>query len=202
MNVAGIDKFLSDVYTKKIKKNLDKKELRKIERELFLKNGMSIKIAMEDFDKFDLHLKNNIINYRNFELNCINEICQINNSKNQSIVKLLDKQLKNEILRYFGDEEIRTILLKIMKKELTIPDILKQSKLPKTTGYRKIENLIKKGVIIETGSALSKRKIILKYRCIFEKIDIQLKDNSFLIIGYISKKDFEKSTIMTRLGKC
>ena len=42
--------------------------------------------------------------------------------------------------------------------------ILNESKIPKTSGYRKIENLIINGLIVESGKVLSESKRISKYR--------------------------------------
>ena len=199
--MAGIDRFFAEIFSKKIKSNLDKAELKKIERELFLKDGVSIKMAMENFHLFHLHLKNCKVNYMSFELNCLNEICQIRKSKDYVIIDILEKNLINKLLENVGDVEVRTILLQLNKKESTVPDILKRSKIPRTSGYRKIEGLIKNGIMIETVKVLSKSKKISKYKCIFEKIDIKLHHDSFGIKVHIPKKDFEKSSIMKVLEK-
>ncbi len=42
----------------------------------------------------------------------------------------------------FGEIETRKIILCLLENEFTIPEILKESNLPKTSGYRKIENLM------------------------------------------------------------
>ena len=202
MNMANIDKFLAEIFSKKIKSGLDKNELKKIERDLFLKDGISIKMAMENFHLFQLHFKNCKVDYKSFGLNCLNEICQIKISKDFVIINILEKSLINTILQNIGDEEARSILLQINNQELTVPDILKTSKVTRTSGYRKIQDLIKNGMIIETAKVLSKSKKISKYKCVFEKIDVKLYENSFWIKVYIRKKDFENSSIMKVLEKC
>ena len=47
---------------------------------------------------------------------------------------------------------------------------LKESKIPKTSGYRKIEDLLVSGLLIETGKILSESKKISKIRCVFQEI--------------------------------
>jgi len=199
--MPGIDKFFAEIFSNKIKSNLDKSELKKIERELFQQEGKSIKMAMENCDLFNSLFKKYNANYKSFELNWFNEICEIKNSKDHVIIHLLDKYLINKILRYFGDDEIRDILLQINEKELGIPDILRKSNVSRTSGYRKIEDLIKNGIIIETSKVMSKSKKISKYKCIFKKIDIKLEDDIISVKGYMSKIDFESSSIIKTLEK-
>ena len=73
---------------------------------------------------------------------------------------------------------------------------LKESKVPKTSGYRKIENLILHGIIIESGKVLSESKKISKLQCIFQEIKLDIKKDKIGVIGTINKKMFEKSTSM------
>jgi hypothetical protein len=50
--MGGIDKLISVELSSKIKKGLELDILKKIERELFLEHGMSIKLSIEHFQKF------------------------------------------------------------------------------------------------------------------------------------------------------
>ncbi len=96
----------------------------------------------------------------------------------------------------FGEVETRRIISTLLKNEYTIPQIIKESKVPKTSGYRKIENLILNGLIIESGKVLSESKKISKLQCVFQEIRLDIKKDKFGIIGIINKKMFEKSTSM------
>jgi len=62
------------------------------------------------------------------------------------------------ILELFGEAETRKIISTLLENEYTIPQILKESKVPKISGYRKIENLLLHGLIIESGKILSESK--------------------------------------------
>ena len=199
--MTGIDSFLADALTNKIKQKLEKKELKKIERKLFLETGMSIKIAMANFEKFDACMKNIKMDHRQFELNCLNEICQTKILQDKVQIKLLANDLKNKVLKYFTNKETKEIMLTILEKDLTISEILKKSKTPRTSGYRKIEELIGKGMIIEKEKILSKSKKTSKFKCVFEEIDIKIKSSVFLINCYMLKQDFEKSSIMMVMDK-
>lgn len=131
---------------------------------------------------------------KKFENECINEIIRIKKTDGNYSVKIIDQKLIDLILEMCGDFETRRILGCLFDSELTIPQILNESKIPKTSGYRKIENLIINGLILESGKVLSESKKISKYKCVFDEIKIGMKKNDIVIQGVINKKIFDKST--------
>ena len=192
--MAGIDRLISTSLSYVIKKKLDSDELKNLERKLFLEHGMSIKLSIEHFHKFNETLKNiSNIDRKKFE-NVSNEIIKIKKTDNNYSVKILDQKLIDSILELYGDSETRRILVCLFDNELTIPQILNESKVPKTSGYRKIENLIIDGLILESGKILSESKRISKYKCVFDEIKIGMKKNNIMIQGVINKKILDKST--------
>ncbi len=195
--MAGIDKLISTGLSVKIKKEIGLDVLKKVERELFLEHGMSIKLSIEHFQKFiNILKKNSNININKFEKDCINKIIKIRKKDNIYFVSVIDSKLVNLIFESLGDSESRKIISILLENEYTIPQILKESKIPKTSGYRKIEDLLISGFLIETGKVLSESKKISKIRCIFQEVSINVKEDKISINGTISKKLFEKSTSM------
>ena len=57
--MGGIDRLISNALTNEIKKKMDMELLNKVERKLFLEHGMSIKLSIEHFQKFQSILKKN-----------------------------------------------------------------------------------------------------------------------------------------------
>jgi uncharacterized cysteine cluster protein YcgN (CxxCxxCC family) len=193
--MAGIDRLISTSLSYVIKKKLDPDELKNIEKKLFLEHGMSIKLSIEYFHKFRKTLKNiSNIDGKKFENECINEIIEIEKINDNYSVKIIDQKLIDLILELCGDYETRKIIICLFDNDLTIPQILNVSKVPKTSGYRKIENLIINGLILESGKVLSESKRISKYKCVFDEIKIGMKKNYIMIKGVINKKTFDKST--------
>ena len=193
--MGGIDRLISRALSHKIKKKLDSDELKTIERKLFLEHGMSIKLSIEHFDKFDQVLKNILnINRKKFENDCINEVIKIKKIDDKYSVRIIDQKLIDSLLVLCGDSETRLMLNCLFDNELTIPQILSESKIPKTSGYRKIENLIINGLIVESGKVLSESKRISKYRCVFDELKIEMKKNNIIIQGVINEQIFNKST--------
>ena len=195
--MTGINKLISTGLSLKIKKEIGLDVLKKVERELFLEHGMSIKLSIEHFEKFiNVFKKNSNININKFEKDCINKIIKIRKKDDKYLVNVIDSELVNTIFEFLGDSESRKIISILLENEYTIPQILKESKIPKTSGYRKIEDLLISGVLIETGKILSESKKISKIRCIFQEVSINVKEEKITINGIISKKLFEKSTSM------
>jgi len=195
--MGGIDRLISNVLTNEIKKKMDMELLSKVERELFLEHGMSIKLSIEHFQKFQSILKKNPnLDVSEFEKNCINKILRIKKLDGKYFVTIINPNLSDSILGFFGEGDSRSIITTLLEKELTIPQILKESKAPKTSGYRKIENMIIDGLIIETGKILSESKKISKLQCVFQEINLDIKKGKILVNGMISQKMMEKSTSM------
>jgi len=193
--MTGIDRLISTSLSKIIKNKLNSDERKNLERKLFLEHGMSIKLSIEHFHKFSKTLKNiSNINIKKFENECINEIIKIKKIDEDYSIKIIDQKIKNLILESCGDAETRSILICLFDNELTIPQILKESGVPKTSGYRKIENLIINGLILESGKILSESKRISKYRCVFDEIKVGMKKNDIMIQAVINKKIFDEST--------
>ena len=191
--MAGIDKLISTGLSTKIKKEMGLDVLKKVERELFLEHEMSIKLSIEHFQKFiNILKKNSNININKLEKDCINKIIKIRKKDDKYYLSIIDSKLVNLIFESLGDFESRKIISILLENEYTIPQILKESKIPKTSGYRKIEDLLISGFLIETGKVLSESKKVSKIRCVFQEISINVKEDKISINGIVSKKFFEK----------
>lgn len=195
--MAGLDKLVSLSLPTIIKKKIDVDTLKKIERELFLEYGMSIKLSMEHFQTLlKIIKKNSRLDVGKLENKCLGQIFQVKKIKENYHVTITDSKLSYFILDTLGDNETRKMVLYILKSEHTMPEIIKESGVPKTSGYRKIENLLINGLFIETGKILSESKKISKIQCVFQDILVDVKKGKLTISGIVPKKIFEKSTTM------
>ena len=131
-----------------------------------------------------------------FEKDCVNKILKIKKRDNKYNVTIINSDMVDLILDLFSESETRKIISSLLENEYTIPQILKESKVPKTSGYRKIENLIFNGIIIESGKVLNESKKISKLQCVFQEIKLDIKKEKITVVGTVSKKMFEKSTSM------
>ena len=195
--MGGIDRMVATALSCEIKKDLNVDILKKTERELFLEHGMSIKLSIEHFQKFSSVLKkNSAMNVEKFEKDCIGKVLKVKKRDKNYLITIINSDLRDLVLELFGDVETRKIISSLLENEYTIPQILKESKVPKTSGYRKIENLILHGLIIESGKVLSESKKISKLQCVFEELKLDIKKDKTIIVGVVNNKMFEKSTSM------
>ena len=193
--VPGIDLLISKFYSNAIKNHLKSPILEKLERNLFFQHGMSIKLAIENFDIFHSELKNHYKNgVRELEKICFDEIFDFQKSGPKYLLTIKNKELTEKIFNYFGDSENRRILSSLMENKLTVTEILSVSKVLKSPAYRKLENLLLDGLIWESGKILTNNKRVSQYSCIFDEVRITVNNNNLVVKCIINKKIFEKST--------
>ena len=198
--MPGIDLLVSADLSLEIKNNLDHNVLKKLERELFFDHGMSIKLSIEHFINFhDILKKNSDLDIAKFEKDCIEKIIQVSKSNNNYKVKIISKKLSEKIFNFFGDPESRAILLCMMNKGQTITEIQKNSKILKSPTYRKIENLLLDGLILESGKILKNNKRVSQYRCIFDEVHAVIGEKKLKLEIILSAKRFNESSI-AKLG--
>ncbi len=113
--------------------------------------------------------------------------------------KIINQKLSNKIFNFYGDPESRSILLCIMNKGLTISEIQKNSGILKSPTYRKIENLLLDGMILESGKILKNNKRVSQYRCIFDEVHAVIGEKKLKLEVILSAKRFNESTI-AKLG--
>jgi ribosome maturation protein Sdo1 len=198
--MSGIDLLISRDLSLEFKNQLDENILKKLEKELFFEHGMSIKLSIEHFEKFHNALKTiSSIKLEEFEKNCINKIIQVRLTKNNYDVKINSQKLSKKIFNFFGDPESRAILMSIMGKSLTISEILKISKVLKSPAYRKIENLLLDGLILESGKFFKNNQRVSQYFCVFDEVHAVIKNNKLVLGGTVNPINFKQSSI-TKTG--
>ncbi len=83
-----------------------------------------------------------------------------------------------------------------MNKSLIVADILKESKIPQTSGYRKINSMISNGILISNGFELSKdNKKIKKYETVFENIKMDIQEKRVIVKIQLKKHHLTNSVI-------
>ena len=98
------------------------------------------------------------------------------------------------ILASLGDEDKKNILNAVLDKARTFMEILEITGLPPSSAYRKICSLIDNGLLIDLDSDTSsdgKRKI--KYKSIFQNIEINIEKNKIIVKILLTKESLEKN---------
>ena len=194
--MGGIDLLISRDLALEIKKEMNEDILSKVERDLFFQHGMSIKLSIEHFEKFHAILTDHYdMETKKFETECLNKIIRVRRNKNDFEIQIISAHLSEIIFDYFGDPESRKILLSIMDQPLTVPEILDISGVLKSPAYRKIENLLLDGMILESGKILTNNKRVSQYRCIFDQITVVIEKGECRINSMVNGKYFNQSSL-------
>lgn len=189
--------MVSRELSREFKNKLTPTLLKKIEKELFFGNGMSIKLSMEHFEIFHNILKKFYIGELNqFEKDCLKKIIQTTKSNKKHEIKIIDQQLAEKIINFYGDPESRKIIQCMMGKNQTISEILKFSKVLKSPGYRKIENLLLEGLILESGKISTNNKRVSQYKSIFDELNATINQQGLFVEGVINSHNFNESSIV------
>ena len=209
--MGGLDHFLGQSLEFTIRENLGKQVVNKIEKRLFEKHGLSLAQSVREFQKLDLVLREHFGKGADgIEEKFFKSLCSFNpttkdekrtktNQKNW--ITITDTQLTGKILEAFGDEDKKKIISSVNEEPKIVYQILKESKIPQTSGYRKINSLIDNGILIVDGHIETKEgKRVNKYRTAFSNVRINIIKNDITVdIQIDNKKD--KSSILTVMSE-
>ena len=107
---------------------------------------------------------------------------------NNKLVIIKDKSIISLILHSYADEDKKKILNTTTNKPRIILDIISVCKLPQTSSYRKINSLIKNGLLIPDGEIPRKYgKIVTKYVSLFENLEINIVKNDISVKAKFSE---------------
>ena len=210
--MGGLDHFLAQSLESTIRENLGKQTTHKIEKRLFEKHGISLAESVKQFHKLDLVLREHFGKGADgIEENFFKNLCSINlkRTKNkketetdsENWVTIKESSLTDTILDAFGDSDKKRILASVTNKPKIIYDILKESKIPQTSGYRKINALIEKGLLIIEGTIdTHDGKKVNKYRSILQDVRINIIKNEVVINVQLSKQNMENSSLLLAMS--
>lgn len=196
----GIDNLLVPSLRKTIEANLGEKTLHKIEQRLVERHGINLGQAIKDFYKFDSVLREFFgAGADGLEAKFLQKIVELDKVKNSNAewITIQDQELARIFLESFGDSDKKCILNSVLDAPQIVSDILKSCKIPQTSGYRKINSLIKDGLLIPHGySVTSDGKKVAKYETLFRNVNIEIEKNSIKIKVQMKKQMIDDSTIL------
>jgi hypothetical protein len=108
----------------------------------------------------------------------------------QEWIKIKKPELIELIAQTYFDSDKKNILNAVSDKPTTIPQILDICDLAPTNGYRKINSLIKSGLIIPVGYVIiQNRKKIKKYLAVIENVIIHMDKDTISVKVRFKKKN-------------
>ena len=174
----SLDNLLAPSLRKSIEQNLGKSTLNKIEQRLMERHGMGIAQAIKDFYKFDGVLREFFgAGADGLETKFLQNIIDLKQQKKvtDNWITIQDQDLAKIFLESFADEDKKAIIGTVLDEPLIIADILERCKVPQTSGYRKINQLIDSGLLISNGyEVATDGKKIKKYVIIFDNIKTEI----------------------------
>ena len=195
-----MDNFLVPSLRKTIEENLGKKTLNKIEERLIERHGMSLVPAIKDFNKFDSVLREFFgAGADGLETKFLQNLVKLEKAKNTNAewITIQEQELARIILESFGDHDKKAILNSVLDKPRIVADILKNCKIPQTSGYRKINSLIAVGLLIPSGQSITPDgKKVIKYETLFRNISIEIEKNFVKAKVQMKKNTIKNSSIL------
>jgi len=198
--MTGLDLLIAKSLKDIVKDNLGNATFDRIEKRLFERHGIGFTQAVEDFGKLD-HVLREFFGggAEGIERKIIEKIVVLEKSKHdeQKWITLEDSRLVELMLKSLGDEDKKNIINAVIGESKIISDILEISKIPQTSGYRKINSLIDDGMLIPQGFVTTHDgKRVTKYRAIFENIVISLEKNRIVVKVQPTQESLKNSHIM------
>ena len=202
--VGALDKLLSQALESTIKEKLGQQALKKIEQRLHERYGLSVSDAIKDFHIFDATLREFFgTGADTMEEDFKEHLVSLNTSiKGRTWLTIESQDLVNLILESYGNLEKRLILNTALKFPNVILEILEKCKIPKSSGYRIISELVENGLLTEEGSAkTSDGKTVSKYTALFEKVKIEIGGEDVFAQVLLKEHILEESSIFKILIK-
>lgn len=198
--MSGLDTLIAKSFETMIKDNLGEQTYKKIEDRIFEKHGITISRALQDFKKFDSVLSEFFGQGAvNIERKILGKIVMIQETQNKekNWITIEDQCLAKLILESLGDEDKKNILNTVIDEPRIISDILEISKIPQTSGYRKINALIQNGMLIPHGFVTTHDgKKVTKYKSVFENIRIEIEKNKVSVAVLPTDESFRNSRVI------
>lgn len=202
--VSALDKLLSQALEAIIKKKLGQPVLKKIEQRLQERYGMSIADAIRDFHIFDATLREFFgTGADTMEEEFKEHLISLNTSaKGRTWLTIENQDLINLILESYGDREKRLILNTALKSPNVILEILEECGIPKSSGYRLVNELVESGLLTEEGFAkTSDGKTVSKYTALLEKVRFEIGSEGINLQVLLKENILNESSIFKILIK-
>ena len=197
--MGGFDRLLSKSLVSTIRNNLGEKTTNKIEQRLFEKYGISLTQGIEEFQKIDAVLREYFgAGADGLESKFIETLCKVKSkSTTNTWFTITDSNITQVILESFGDDDKAAIINSVFENPKIISDILMTCKIPQTSGYRKINQLIDDGLLVIDGHEFTNdSRKVSKYRSLFNNIRINIVKNKISVDVQLDNPNLIESTTL------
>lgn len=203
--MLGIDVLLAQYFENHLDAHFGTAVRRKIKDRLFERYGLSLQQSLQQFDIFEKVLAEFFGNASKgvlknlFETVCVVKKQKLNKKQTSSFIEVRDETLANFILNSYGDNDKKAILSVATDTALTLPEILKKSGIPTSSGYRVFNNLLKEGLIIEVFDSSSKSEKS-KFKATIKEIKVSLAGTKLEIAIFFSTEALRSSRVLATVA--
>ena len=185
MCMSGVDSLLLKSAGSVIKGSLGEKTLQRIENRLFEKYGITFSQAVDDFPKLDNVLRELFgLAAVALEKTILNNICTLQKTEkmDEEWLTIHDQSLVRAILEALGNKDKKKIITSMINTPRLSIEILEMCKVSHDAGFKIIDELIRDGLLIESGflTTTDGRKIS-KYIVIFKDLKKDIINNKVVI---------------------
>jgi hypothetical protein len=204
-HMLGIDTLLAQYFENHLEEHFGTAVRRKIKDRLFERYGLSLQQSLQQFDIFEKVLNEFFGNASKgvlknlFESVCIVKKQKSSKKQRSSFIEVRDETLANFILNSYGDNDKKAILSVATEVALTLPEILKKSGLPTSSGYRVFNSLLKEGLIIEINDS-SEKSEKSKFKSTIKEIKVSLAGTKLEIAIFFSKEALRGSRVLATIA--
>lgn len=203
--MSEIDQLFAAAFEKIILDNLGDTTFRSIQNRLFEKYGVSITQSIKEFEKLDSVLTEFFgSGAKGLEKKFLDNICSIKSEKDrvEKRFTILDSSINQFILKAFSDDEMSKILNASIGEPWTISEILEKLNIPKTSGYRKINELIGHGLLIRAGEDFTEnRRSVGKYKSLFDNVNIDFSNKLTVNVQFTPEVSMNRSILQSVYGE-
>jgi len=199
--MGALDNLLAESLSSMIMQKLGKKTFQKIERRLQERYGVGVTEAIRDFQKMDSTLREFFgPGADEMEKDFLSNFISLDKSKKEkSWIIIEDQNISRLILESFGDAEKKRVLDASLREPNVIMDILDICRIPKSSGYRVVNELIRDGLLTERGEAVTRDgKKVTKYATLFENVKIEIQGDKVMAKVQINE-DFLKESYLIKI---
>jgi hypothetical protein len=199
---AALDRLLAQALASIIREKLGSKTVEKIEARLQQRYNLTLIDSIKDFYTLDATLREFFgAGADGIEEDFKDRLISFSTStKGRHWISIENKDLAQLILESYGDREKRLILETAYREPGVILDILDKCNIPKSSGYRLINQIVEDGLLTEEGYAeTSDGKKVSKYTSLFEKTRIEIDAVKGLVVEVLLKENILNESQIVRI---
>ncbi len=204
VSVAALDKLLAQSLVAIIKKQLGTSTYQKVEARLKERYGLDLIDSIKDFYTLDATLREFFgAGADRLEEDFLNHLVSLQSgTKGRQWLTIENQDLARLILESYGNSEKRLILDAAFNKPNVILEILDACNIPRSSGYRIINELVEDGLLTEEGYAeTSDGKKVSKYTSLFEKVKIEIGKENIVVEVMLKENILNESNVIKILRR-